>query len=260
MKVYISNNIDALAAVAADEIEASLRRSAAPVLGLATGSSPLPVYRELARRVKLGLDLTEVTAFALDEYVGIPVEHPQCYAQVIRREAQIPLGLDAARVFVPNGRATDLSEACVEYEKAIASVGGIDVQILGIGSDGHIGFNEPSSSLASRTRVVALTAETRRDNARFFGSADEVPTTCVTQGIGTIRESGSIVLIAQGRTKSAAVAAMVEGPVSAVCPASALQLHPKVTILLDEQAAVELRFADYYRASYTVAELVQDDS
>lgn len=256
MKVYISNDIDALAALAADEIVRVLDGAHAPVLGLATGSSPLPIYRELSRRVANGLDLRTVTGFALDEYVGIPSEHPESYIQVIRREAQIPLGLDADRVFVPDGRASDLTLACAEYESAIAAAGGISVQILGIGSDGHIGFNEPTSSLASRTRVVALTEATRRDNARFFDTIEQVPATCVTQGIGTIRDAGTVVLMATGRHKAAAVAAMVEGPVSAVCPASALQLHAEVTILLDEDAASDLGFSDYYRVSYPVADVV----
>lgn len=252
MKVYISNNTEALAVIAAEAIASVIERTPKPVLGVATGSSPLPIYRELSRRVGDGYEMSSATAFALDEYVGIPTDHPQSYLQVIRREVQIPLGLKADRVFVPDGRAADLSQACADYEKAITEAGGIDLQILGIGSDGHIGFNEPSSSLASRTRAVALMEETRNDNARFFDGLDQVPMRCLTQGIGTILEAGEIVLMAQGASKAKAVASMVEGPISASCPASALQLHPEVIVLLDEDAAAGLRFTAYYRSSYPV--------
>lgn len=255
MKVYISNDTEALALIAAEAIASVIERTPKPVLGVATGSSPLPIYRELARRVGNGYDMSSVTAFALDEYVGIPADHAQSYVEVIRREVQRPLGLNADRVFVPDGRAADLDLACADYEKAITASGGIDLQILGIGSDGHIGFNEPSSSLASRTRAVALMAETRNDNARFFDGLDQVPTRCLTQGIGTILEAGEIVLMARGARKAEAVASMVEGPVSASCPASALQLHPEVMVLLDEDAAAGLRFAAYYRLSYPVEPL-----
>jgi glucosamine-6-phosphate deaminase len=220
------------------------------VLGLATGGSPLPLYAALSRRVAAGLELSAVRGFALDEYVGLPADHPASYHSVIRREAVEPLGLDPERVQVPDGMAADVPAVCAAYEAAIREAGGVDVQILGVGTDGHIGFNEPSSSLASRTRIKTLTAQTRRDNARFFDSPDQVPQHCITQGLGTIMDARRLLLLATGAGKAAAVAAAVEGPVSANCPASVLQLHPQATVIVDEAAASRLQHADYYRETY----------
>ena len=221
------------------------------VLGLATGSSPLAIYAELAAAVRDGsLDGRRVRGFALDEYVGIPAEHPQAYASVIRREVTEPLGLDPARVHVPDGRAADLEAACTAYEAAITEAGGVDLQILGIGGNGHVGFNEPTSSLTSRTRIKTLTARTREDNARFFAGPDDVPTHCLTQGLGTIMAARSVVLVAQGERKAAAVAAAVEGPVTSMCPGSVLQFHPHATVIVDDAAASRLTLADYYRHTY----------
>lgn len=214
------------------------------VLGVATGSSPLPVYRALADSgdTRLG----GLDAFALDEYVGLPTSHPQSYRSVIDAEVTVPLGLAPERVHVPEGAAADVEAASREYDAAIKAVGGIDLQILGIGSDGHIGFNEPTSSFASRTRVKTLTPQTRADNARFFESKDDVPVHCITQGLGTIMEAREILLIALGEGKAAAVAEAVEGPVSSMCPASILQMHPDATVVMDAPAASKLRLTDYY--------------
>ena len=220
----------------------------AVVIGVATGSSPIGLYNELARKVGAGeLDLSEASAFALDEYVGLPEGHPESYAEVIRRTVTEPLRLDPRRVHVPNGFAADVEQAARDYEDAIEDAGGVDVQILGIGSNGHIGFNEPVSSLVSRTRMKTLTKQTREDNARFFDSLDQVPLHCLTQGLGTILDARHAVLIAQGEGKADAVAAMVEGPLSAMCPGSVLQLHEKATIVVDEAAASKLTRQDYYR-------------
>jgi glucosamine-6-phosphate deaminase len=240
---------------AAGELGARLIRaalSAKPdlVLGLATGDSPLPIYQALRRSVTGGADFSGVTCFALDEYVGIPPEHAASYHSVIRREVVEPLGLDPASVHVPDGMADDVSAECVAYENAIRDAGGIDVQILGIGSDGHIGFNEPSSSLTSRTRLKTLTRQTRRDNARFFESPGAVPRHCITQGLGTIMDARRLLLIAAGEGKADAIAHAVEGPVAAICPASVLQLHQHATVIVDEAAASRLRLADYYRETY----------
>ncbi len=161
-----------------------------------------------------------------------------------------PLGLDPARVRVPDGRANDIEEACERYELAIRDAGGVDIQILGIGANGHIGFNEPSSSLSSRTRIKTLTPKTRADNARFFDSLDRVPVHCLTQGLGTILDADEVVLVAQGASKADAVAAMVEGPVSASCPGSILQTHQYATIVVDEAAASKLANHEYYRWAY----------
>ncbi|MEE1296080.1 MAG: glucosamine-6-phosphate deaminase [Bifidobacterium sp.] len=222
------------------------------VLGLATGSSPLAAYRALAELVREeGLDTSRVRGFALDEYAGLDPAHPQSYRSTITRTVVEPLGLDPARVHVPNGDPATLATAGRDYDEAIAAAGGIDLQILGIGTDGHIGFNEPGSSLASGTRLKTLTEQTREDNARFFDDdINKVPTHCITQGIGTIMKARHLVLLAFGAGKAEAIAETVEGGVSSFCPASALQLHPHATVIVDEQAAGRLRNKDYYRYAY----------
>jgi glucosamine-6-phosphate deaminase len=234
--------------LAADSILSTFTLVPELVLGVATGSTPRPVYQALAERVRAeSTDLSRVRAFALDEYVGLPVSHPQSYRSVITREVVEPLGLTPEMVSVPNGDPDAASHAGPDYESAIHAAGGIDVQILGIGSNGHVGFNEPGSSFASLTRVKTLTETTRRDNARFFDSPEQVPMHCVTQGIGTILRAKHLVLLAFGEGKSAAVAGAVEGPVSSSCPASAIQLHPHATVIVDEAAASQLAQGDYYR-------------
>jgi glucosamine-6-phosphate deaminase len=237
--------------VAAARVAAVVARKPDAVIGLATGSSPSGLYADLRRRVDAEeVSFAEARGFALDEYVGIPLAHPESYASVIARDVVRPLGFDPARVRVPDGRAADLRQAAEDYERAIREAGGIDVQILGIGANGHIGFNEPTSSLASRTRIKTLAPATRAANARFFDHADEVPTHCMTQGLGTILDARELVLVAQGEGKAAAVAGAVEGPLSAFVPGSALQLHPRAVVVVDEAAASRLALADYYRHTY----------
>ena len=231
--------------LAADAIAALVVRKPDTVLGIATGSTPLPVYAALAAR---GLDLRRLQVFALDEYVDLPLDHPQSYHAVVEREVTLPLGLDPDRVHVPG--EGPIQRASAAYEALLAGAGGVDLQLLGIGTDGHIGFNEPGSSLASRTRIKTLAEQTRRDNARFFPSLDDVPRHCITQGLGTILEARHLVLLAFGARKRAALAAAVEGPVTASLPASAIQLHPHVTVLADEEAAAGLVRLDYYRTAY----------
>lgn len=217
------------------------------MIGVATGSSPLGTYANLAEMVQRGeLDVTDVTMFALDEYVGLAQDHPESYHSVIRNAVTVPLGLHPSQVHVPNGEAGDLAAECADYEHRISAVGGVDLQLLGIGTNGHLGFNEPSSSFASRTRMATLTPQTRADNARFFASIEEVPIHCVTQGLGTILDARSLVLVAQGEAKADAVARSVEGPLSSMCPGSALQLHPDATVVVDRAAASKLTHADYY--------------
>jgi len=235
---------------AAAKIAHLVARRPEAVLGVATGSSPLAIYAELAARRAAGLDLSRVSAFALDEYVGLPTSHPESYASVIRSTVTEPLGLDPERVHVPDGLAPDIEAACARYEDAIAAAGGVDLQILGIGANGHIGFNEPTSSFRSRTRIKTLAPRTREDNARFFASLDEVPTHCITQGLGTILDARELVLVAQGENKAAAIAAAVEGPVSSMVPGSVLQWHRTATVILDEAAASRLQLADYYRYTF----------
>lgn len=242
---------EVLAALAADAVEAAVRRRPDAVLGLATGSSPLAVYDELARRHAEGLSFARARAFLLDEYVGLPPGHPERYRTVIERDVVARLDLPSAAVLGPDGSAEDLAAACTDYERAIAEAGGVDVQILGIGTDGHVAFNEPGSSLASRTRIKTLTEQTRRDNARFFGGdVDAVPRHVLTQGLGTISAARHLVLVATGRHKAEAVHQLVEGPVSAMWPASVLQMHPHVTVLVDPAAASRLQLAAYFRETW----------
>lgn len=232
--------------LAADAIETLVRTTPDAVLGLATGSTPLSTWAALARR---GLDLSRVRGFALDEYLGLLDGHPQRYREVLRREVVEPLGLDPALVRVPYDGG-DPALAGPAYEAAIRDAGGVDLQVLGIGRTGHIGFNEPGSSFASLTRVKTLTEQTRRDNARFFAAPEDVPMHCVTQGLGTILRARRLVLLAFGAGKADAVAGAVEGPLTASLPGSAIQLHPDVLVIVDEAAASRLRFAEYYRHAW----------
>jgi len=241
-----------LAVLAADAIEALLRREPATVLGLATGSSPLKVYDELARRHREeGLSFAQARGFMLDEYVGLDAGHPQRYRNVIETEIASRVGWPADQVSGPDGLAADIPGACAAYERAIEAAGGVDLQLLGIGTDGHIAFNEPGSSLASRTRIKTLTAQTRLDNARFFDDdVEQVPTHCLTQGLGTIMAARHLVLLATGRQKAEAVHQLVEGPISAMWPGTVMQLHPHATVLVDDAAASRLQLGDYYRQTF----------
>jgi glucosamine-6-phosphate deaminase len=251
MEIVIVPDRAAMGEVAASAIADLVDRKTDPLLGVATGSSPLPVYTALAQRVRDGItDVSPVRICQLDEYVGLPAGHPQSYRAVIEREVLDPLGLSADAFIGADANASDLPQVCADYERALRNAGGVDLQLLGIGSDGHIGFNEPCSSFGSRTRVKTLTARTRADNARFFDHPDDVPWHVVTQGIGTISEARHLVLVAAGESKADAVALAVEGPLSAAMPASALQLHPHVSVIIDEAAASNLKFADYFRSSY----------
>jgi glucosamine-6-phosphate deaminase len=257
MEVVPLGSAAEIAAVAAGIVEAAVRRTPAAVLGLATGSTPLPVYQELIRRSRAGAgpSYTSVSCFNLDEYVALPLSpdggvHEQSYRATIARELTDGLGLRPDQVNGPDPSPDGLPTAGERYEALIAKAGGVDVQLLGIGSDGHLAFNEPGSSLASRTRIKTLTRQTRADNARFFGSLDEVPHHVLTQGLGTILEARHLLLIATGPGKADAVAACVEGPLSASCPASALQLHPHATVLLDPAAADRLVRLAYYGEVY----------
>jgi glucosamine-6-phosphate deaminase len=224
-----------------------MREKSNAVLGLATGRTPLQLYQELIVRK---LDWRQVRTFNLDEYVGLPPEHPQSLHSVMWANLFQHVNIDRANVHLPDGQAGDIPAHCAAYEAAIRAAGGIDVQVLGIGTDGHIGFNEPMSSLASRTRIKTLTGQTRRDNATAFGGEARVPRHVITMGIGTIMDARQVVLLAFGEAKARAIAAAVEGPVAAITPASALQLHPVVKVCLDEPAARLLQRADYYRWVY----------
>ena len=223
-----------LGELGASFIEVLVRDRPDAVLGLATGSSPMPVYRALAAQHR---DLSRVRAFALDEYVGLPAGSEQSYAAVINREVTRPLGLNPDNVVVPDGSAEDPAEAAEAFERRLEDAGGVDLQLLGIGHNGHLAFNEPGSPLDSRTRVERLSETTRRANARFFPSLADVPRLCITQGLGTIRRARHLVLLVRGEDKAGILARALTGPVSRECPASILQLHPRVTVISDEAAA-----------------------
>lgn len=250
MEVVILESDEHVADVAAGIVAHAVANRSRPTIGLATGSSPLPTYARLIDRYRRGeLSFAGATAVTLDEYVGLPADHPEAYRTVIRNELVDEIDLPLDRLRSPDVHTDDLTTACEEYDRVVTDQG-VDVQLLGIGSDGHIGFNEPGSSLASRTRIKTLTERTRHDNARFFGSIDDVPRHVVTQGLGTIGDAAHLVMIATGAAKVEPIAAMVEGPVSAMCPASVLQFHRHVTVLIDEPAAAGLRLADFYRETY----------
>jgi glucosamine-6-phosphate deaminase len=250
MEVVVLGTADQAAALVAAAFADLLHRKPAAVLGLATGSTPLPVYADLVRRHRDGLSFARARGFLLDEYVGLAADHPRSYRAAIQDELAAKVDFAPGAVAGLDGQAADIPAECRRYEAAIAAAGGVDLQILGIGTDGHLAFNEPGSSLASRTRIKTLTDQTRRDNARFFAHPGDVPQHVLTQGLGTISEARHLILLATGAGKAPAVAAAVEGPVSASCPASVLQLHPHATVVLDDPAAAALARADHYREVY----------
>ncbi|GGW62875.1 glucosamine-6-phosphate deaminase [Alishewanella tabrizica] len=218
------------------------------VLGLATGSTPLALYQQLidAYRVE-SVSFKQVKTFNLDEYLGLAADHPQSYRYFMQQHLFNHIDIRIEHTAVPNGNAPDPLHACNDYERQITAAGGIDLQLLGLGRNGHIGFNEPSSGLQSRTRIKTLTAATIADNARFFQPNEYQPHLAITMGIGTILDARKVVLLATGSAKAAAVKAMIEGPLSASCPASALQLHQHAVIVIDEAAASELTDMAFYQ-------------
>lgn len=251
MEVIIQPDAEAVSKEAARLFVRQLRAKPTSVLGLATGSTPLGTYRELIRLAQAGeIDFSRAETFNLDEYVGLGGDHPMSYRAYMHENLFSQINISADNTHVPDGLARDIARYCGEYEDAIRRSGGIDLQLLGIGSDGHIGFNEPSSSLSSRTRLKTLTQQTIKDNARFFGSEDAVPRHVITMGVGTIMEARHTVVLATGSGKADAVAAMVEGPITANVPASILQMHPKCALIIDEAAATKLQRASYYHWVY----------
>jgi glucosamine-6-phosphate deaminase len=248
MEVLIRENADAGCLLGARIIAQLVRTKPAAVLGLATGRTPLRLYHELIRlHREEGLDFSRVTTFNLDEYVGLPASHEQSYRHFMQENLFRHLDIDPARTHVPDGTATDLQAECRNYEARIAAACGIDLQLLGLGRNGHIGFNEPTGSLRSRTWVKILSEQTLHDNSAVFGTLAEMPRHAITMGVGTILESHQLLLIAFGPAKARAVLHMIEGPLAAICPASALQLHPRAIVVLDEASAAALQYADHYR-------------
>lgn len=247
MEIIIQPTPEAATQIASRIIARLLQAKPNAVLGLATGSTPLLLYRAL---IEMRLDWSQVTTFNLDEYLGLPPEQPQSYHHFMWENLFRHVNINPANVHIPDGQTKDVPAFCALYEQQIRDAGGIDLQVLGIGTDGHIGFNEPTSSLGSRTRIKTLTPQTRRDNARFFAREEDVPRHVITMGIGTIMEARQNLMLAFGQNKARAVAEAVEGAITTINPASILQMHPEAKICLDEGAAAQLKRAEYYRWVY----------
>ncbi len=246
MKIFISPSPEEASRKAASMIRDAVTANPASVLGLATGSTPVRLYELLIEACQAGLDFSQVRTFNLDEYCGIAPDHVQSYRRFMNEKLFNHINIKAENTFIPNGLAADVAAHAAEFEKSITDMGGIDIQILGIGTNGHIGFNEPGSSLVSRTRKVTLTQQTVSDNARFFDSIDDVPKYAISMGVGTIMEAKKCFMLCFGKGKATAVRSAVEGGISQFNPASALQMHPDATLFLDEAAASELELKDYY--------------
>ncbi len=247
MRIVILENSEEVSRRAAEVIARLMLRKADCVLGLATGGTPLGTYQELIRLYReKQISFSQVTTFNLDEYVGLASDHPQSYRNFMHTNLFQHVDIDVARCHIPDGLASDFARSAEGYEDLIRKSGGIDLQLLGIGTDGHIGFNEPGSSLASRTRIKGLAEETVRDNARFFDSIEQVPKLAITMGVGTILQAREILLLATGQNKAGAVRSFIEGPITSQITASALQLHPATTVLLDRAAADWLQRKEYY--------------
>jgi len=242
MLVIIKKDYDELSREAAKIVADRLQKKPNLVIGLATGSTPLGLYKELIRLHKEeGLDFSKVTTFNLDEYVGLPPSHDQSYHYFMQENFFKSVNIDPRYIHVPHGMAKDVEQFCKWYEERIKQAGGIDLQILGIGGNGHIAFNEPGSSLGSRTRIKTLTEKTRDDNKRFFQEDEVVPKYAITMGVGTIMDSKELLLVAGGQGKADAINASVEGPITAMCPASIIQMHEQAFVIVDKDAASKLK-------------------
>lgn len=242
MKVIVANNYDEMSKIAAREMAKLLYVRPNAVLGLATGSTPEGVYKELIGLNKEHkVDFSQVTTFNLDEYRGLKGDHPQSYRYFMDTNLFNHVNIDKNKTHVPNGTAEDIEKECREYDEAIERAGGIDLQLLGIGTNGHIGFNEPSDYLNLNTHLTGLTEETIKANSRFFDSIDEVPTEAVTMGLGSIMKAKKIILLASGEKKAEIIAKLVEDKISTRVPASILQVHPDVLVIVDKEAASLLK-------------------
>ena len=261
MLVVLEKDSDELARQAARMIASAVRAKPKITLGLATGGTMVGIYKELVRlHQQESLDFSQVTTFNLDEYLGLPSAHPQSFNYFMREQFFDHVNISAKNIHIPDGTISkDYDGYAAGYEEAIRKAGGIDLQLLGIGRNGHIGFNEPTSSIGSRTRLKVLTHETIEDNRKFFAPGENIPRCAITMGIGTILEARKILLLATGTSKAMAVAKSIEGPIASAVSASALQLHPDVTFLVDEGAASQLTQRDYYRQVMELTRILQPE-
>ncbi len=242
MEIIILNSAEEMSKKGAEIVAAAVKRNPKAVLGLATGGTPVKMYAELIKLYKNGvLDFKKARTFNLDEYVGLPGTHDQSYRYFMNENLFNHININKKNTNVPDGLAKDIEKSCAAYEAKINAWGGIDLQVLGIGSNGHIAFNEPLSGIMTRTRKVAISQRTITDNARFFKSMNEVPKTAVTMGIGTILKAKKIILLASGSNKADVIAAAVEGPITHLIPASFLQFHPDTVFVLEKEAASKLK-------------------
>lgn len=259
MEVIIADDQQQIAVLAAALVAELLDKKPTAVLGLATGNTPLRLYRELIRLYVAGkISFKQATTFNLDEYLGVDPASALSYRRYMQENFFEHIDIEPAHTHLPDGMAANPRQQGPDYEQRILRAGGIDLQVLGIGRNGHIGFNEPGSSLASRTRIKTLASNTRRDNGALLPPGEVMPKLAITMGVGTILQARRVLLLAQGEHKAVAVAQAVEGPLAAMCPASALQLHPHVTVLLDEASASKLQLIEYYRHAWRENQALKD--
>ncbi len=241
MNIIVTENYETLSEEAAKRIAEVIKNKPNAVLGLATGSTPVGMYKKLVEYNRENqIDFSQVTTFNLDEYIGIPSEHSQSYRYFMDHHLFNHINIDYKRTHVPNGMAKDIKVECEAYDERIRSHGGIDIQVLGIGNNGHIGFNEPDSSLIVGTHVTELTEDTIQANSRFFNTISEVPTKAITMGIGDIMKAKEVILLASGNSKADIISKLLEDKIDTHIPASLLQAHPNVTIIVDQQAGKHL--------------------
>lgn len=238
MKLIVVNNYEELSKVAAKEFSKIIKEKENAVLGLATGGSPVGMYKELIRMYEQKeLNFSKITTVNLDEYIGLNPEHNQSYRYFMNNNLFNHINIDKSNTFVPNGLAEDLEAQCKEYDQKISELGGIDIQLLGVGNNGHIAFNEPNNELSSGTHIISLTDNTIEANARFFDNIDDVPRKAITMGVGGIMKAKKIILIASGESKAEAIKGIFSGKITTANPATMLQMHRDVTVIVDEAAA-----------------------
>jgi len=261
MLVILKRNDEQISLQAAQLVASAVGKKPALVLGLATGGTMVGVYKHLVSLHKQGsLDCSRVVTFNLDEYLELPAAHPRSFHHFMLENLFAHVNVDPRNIHIPDGTIRgDYDRYCASYEDAIRKAGGIDLQLLGIGRNGHVGFNEPTSSIGSRTRLKVLSQETMDDNSKFFAPGEESPRCAITMGIGTILEARKILLLASGQSKSAAIAKSIEGPITSAVSASALQLHPDVTFIIDDAAASQLTQRDYYHRVLEMTALLTPD-